>query len=161
MGGGIHTRIESTRFTLRGNSGVHSRTSKSQNSISVNRCWWTWGREKERESERTKALDDSSTNDGIYDNLFRRGRRPIISLQTAGGRACVNIVLSDDAYKSHGFPRLLRISRDPRIILCSVFFSSYDFFTIYTMFAVYTIFIIESYLKKDTSRSREWTTVIF
>lgn len=40
-GGGIHTRIENTRFTLRGNSGVHSRTSKSQNSISVNRCWWT------------------------------------------------------------------------------------------------------------------------
>lgn len=92
-GGGIHTRIESTRFTLRGNSGVHSRMSKSENSISVNRNWWTYGRDEERRA-RENALDDSSTNDGIYDNLFRRGRRPIISLQTAGGRACVNIVLS-------------------------------------------------------------------
>lgn len=55
-GGGRNSyeRTESTRFTLRGNSGVHSRTSKSENSISVNRKLVDL-REKERERERKRS----------------------------------------------------------------------------------------------------------
>lgn len=124
-GGGIHTRTESTRFTLRGNSGVHSRTSKSENSISVNRSWWTWGRD-ERGREREREWKRSTIRAQMMEFT-------IISFDVANDRllacesrrACVNIVLSGNAHKSRGFCRSW-ISRDT---LCSLhsLLSPYDF----------------------------------
>lgn len=65
--GGIHTNLGGTRFTLRENSGVHSRTSKSRNSISAaNRsrqtCEKVGGDGREGEEKRMKertTFDDS------------------------------------------------------------------------------------------------------
>lgn len=53
--GGIHTNLGGTRFTLRENSGVHSRTSKSRNSISAaNRSRQTCEKEGKRKGKRGK-----------------------------------------------------------------------------------------------------------
>lgn len=62
----------------------------------------------------------------------------IIILQTAGGRARINLVLSADVHKLHGFPRLSRVSRD----------STATLFFLYLVLFRYTLYM-ELYLKEN------------